>query len=429
MNCKARIDISNSQAGMQKIKQPRALSRCTYLSALSLSGAWGKSGGIKMATIYGTKNADTLYGTDNNDKIYGWAKGGNENSPSGNDKLFGKAGNDELYGGTGNDTLEGGAGNDKLYGGTGRDTLDGGMGIDTLVGGKGDDTYIVDSTTDTIKEYEGGGIDTVKSSVSYTLGDWLNNLTLTGNDPINGTGNSLDNTIFGNDANNILKGGSGNDTIDGGERGGDTIYGEAGNDRLTTPSGLEADYESLVYGGDGNDTLIGYGKLYGDKGNDSITGIYSKLYGGEGNDRLEADYSQLYGEDGNDTLIANNGNVTGGKGKDTITVNFGGNSIAFNNPSEGADTIYGFSLEEGWEDTIIVSAKGFGGGLIAGATITPEQFVLGTAPVDANTRFIYNIANGNLFFDVDGTGASATVQLATFVGVPAITNNDIVAIA
>ncbi|MDV2991619.1 MAG: hypothetical protein N4J56_001273 [Chroococcidiopsis sp. SAG 2025] len=111
-----------------------------------------------MATIYGTTNSETINGTDSSDKIFGWAKDGNENSPSGNDTLFGKGGNDELYGGTG------------------RDTLDGGAGIDTLVGGKGDDTYIVDSTTDIIREYEGGGEDTVRSSVSYTLGDWLNTL-------------------------------------------------------------------------------------------------------------------------------------------------------------------------------------------------------------------------------------------------------------
>lgn len=173
-----------------------------------------------MAVIYGTTNSETLSGTDSNDKIFGWAKGGNENSPSGNDKLYGRRGNDELYGGTG------------------RDTLDGGAGVDTLVGGKGDDTYIVDSTTDIIKEYENGGTETVRSSVSYTLGDWLNNLTLTGSQSINGTGNSLNNIIKGNVGDNILKGGAGNDNIDGGG-GDDTIYGEDGDDTLYAGSSSE----------------------------------------------------------------------------------------------------------------------------------------------------------------------------------------------
>ena len=54
---------------------------------------------------------------------------------------------------------------------------------------------------------------TQNSDVSYTLPDGIDDLVLTGTDPIDGTGNSLDNQIFGNNANNIIQGLEGNDTL------------------------------------------------------------------------------------------------------------------------------------------------------------------------------------------------------------------------
>ena len=372
-----------------------------------------------MAIIYGTTNSETLSGTDSSDKIFGQAKGGNEDSPSGNDTLYGKKGNDELYGGTG------------------RDTLNGGAGVDTLVGGKGDDTYIVDSTTDIIKEYENGGEDTVISSVSYTLGDWLNNLTLTGNQSINGTGNSLNNIIKGNVGDNILKGGAGNDNIDG-VGGNDTIYGEDGNDTLY--NGMSG----KLYGGSGNDNIrieIG-GYIDGGSGNDTLEGGESSVYGGTGNDSLIGDYCYLNGGAGDDTLRAViTAWMEGGNGRDTLIGSGGaGDSngqdyFAFNTLAEAGDTIKNFvaSGDSESRDLIVISASGFGGGLIAGGEDTPggsvlaaEQFTIGTKAADASDRFIYNNTNGALFFDLDGTGSTAAVQLATLTGAPGITNSNIV---
>ena len=107
-----------------------------------------------------------------------------------------------------------------------------------MIGGLGNDTYIVDSTTDTITEAAGAGIDTVQSSVTFTLASNLDNLTLTGSTAINGTGNTLSNVISGNDSNNLLSGGTGNDSLDGGT-GNDTLIGGAGTDNLTGGAGID----------------------------------------------------------------------------------------------------------------------------------------------------------------------------------------------
>jgi Ca2+-binding RTX toxin-like protein len=90
--------------------------------------------------------------------------------------------------------------------------LTGNTGINTLAGGEGNDTYVVQNTTDVVSEVLGQGTDTVQSSVTYTLGANVENLTLTGSTAIDGNGNGLDNVLTGNSALNTLAGGAGNDT-------------------------------------------------------------------------------------------------------------------------------------------------------------------------------------------------------------------------
>lgn len=153
--------------------------------------------------------------------------------------LLGDAGNNTLTwtgsnaiildGGAGNDTLTGGSGNDTLLGGAGNDRLDGGKGADTLAGGAGNDTYVVDNLNDQIIENAAQGTDTVLSSVTWTLANNLENLTLIGAAAINGSGNGAANVLLGNGARNVLTGGAGNDTLDGGA-GVDTLIGGADDD-------------------------------------------------------------------------------------------------------------------------------------------------------------------------------------------------------
>ncbi|MFD1120872.1 calcium-binding protein, partial [Methylophilus flavus] len=128
----------------------------------------------------------------------------------------------------GNDNILGGNQADNLYSGAGNDIIDGGLGADLMRGGKGNDTYIVDNIGDVVTELENEGIDLVKANATHTLSANVENLTLTdgsvngGSATINGTGNTLANTITGNAGDNILDGGAGIDKLIGGL--GDDIY-------------------------------------------------------------------------------------------------------------------------------------------------------------------------------------------------------------
>jgi Ca2+-binding RTX toxin-like protein len=125
-------------------------------------------------------------------------------------------------------TITGTAGADTLTGTSGNDLIDGAGGADTMSGGAGDDTYIVTDPNAKVVEAYNGGIDTVKSSVTYTLSDYVENLTLIGSAAVNATGNSQSNIIIGNAAANIITGGLGNDILTGGG-GADTFVINAGD--------------------------------------------------------------------------------------------------------------------------------------------------------------------------------------------------------
>ncbi len=130
--------------------------------------------------------------------------------------------------------------NNVLKGNISANTLDGGIGGDSMWGGGGDDVYIVDSLDDQVVELAGEGNDAIFSSVSYSLGNYQEQLTLTGTAAIDGTGNSLDNMIFGNAANNYLAGGDG----------ADLLVGAGGNDSLAG-DGLDT-----LEGGQGDDVYV-----------------------------------------------------------------------------------------------------------------------------------------------------------------------------
>ncbi|MDX2155774.1 MAG: calcium-binding protein [Hyphomicrobiaceae bacterium] len=135
-----------------------------------------------------------------------------------------------------------GSGNDlanNLIGNAGANVLDGRVGADRMFGQAGNDTYLVDNVGDVVGEVAGNGSDTVKSTISYTLGAEVEKLLLLGSASINGTGNALDNVLVGNNGANRLDGAAGVDNLTGG-LGSDTLTGGLGNDRFIYASAAES---------------------------------------------------------------------------------------------------------------------------------------------------------------------------------------------
>ncbi len=167
------------------------------------------------------------------------------------------SGFENLTGSAFNDTLTGTSAANVLIGLDGADTLNGGGGADYMAGGEGADTYVVDNAGDVADESSGGGIDTVQSSVSFSLSDdvhalgEIENLTLTGSSSVNGTGNGLDNFITGNSGANILTGLDGADTLTGGG-GADRMFGGTGDDIYGVDNTGDIVSED---GGSGTDTV------------------------------------------------------------------------------------------------------------------------------------------------------------------------------
>jgi Ca2+-binding RTX toxin-like protein len=234
--------------------------------------------------------------------------------------------------------LIGNSANNQLTGNGGNDTLDGGAGQDAMSGGSGNDTYYVDNALDTVTESSNQGTDIVYSSVTMatSLATNVENLTLTGNAAINGTGNSSANIITGNSAANTLDGGSGADQLIGGA--GDDIYKvDNAGDTVTELAGEGTDLvmssvaftlsntvENLTLTNTSSTNVTGTGNT----GDNILTGSSgaNTLVGGAGNDTLDpgsAGTDVLQGSTGNDTyIIGRTSGITitenAGEGTDTV---------------------------------------------------------------------------------------------------------------
>jgi Ca2+-binding RTX toxin-like protein len=218
-----------------------------------------------------------------------------------------------------------------LTGNAAANVLDGGAGDDAMAGGAGDDTYIVDAAGDVVVEQWNEGTDEVQSAISYTLGDYVERLTLLAGASA-GTGNWENNVITGNAGANTLDGGWGADTLAGGE-GDDTYHVDQAGDVVVELPGQGADHVictdysaySLAEGVE-NLTLVNGAQATGNSAANLIVGNggWNQLSGLDGNDTLE-------GAGGMDTLI-------GGAGDDTYIVS-DASAIITELPGQGSDTV------------------------------------------------------------------------------------------
>jgi Ca2+-binding RTX toxin-like protein len=277
--------------------------------------------------------------------------------------------------------------------------------------GLGDDTYVVDNFGDVVSETEIlGGTDTVESSVTFILGPTLENLTLTGSDPINGFGNAFANVITGNDAANFINGNGGDDTMSGG-LGDDTYVVEQAGDVV-----VEA---SAVGGTDLVRSAIDY-TLGANVENLNLTGSAAVGTGNELANVLtgSSGANTLLGGLGDDTLQGGAGadTLNGGDGHDTLQGGIGADNYLFDLAPDltNGDTILDFAHII---DKIVLDDSAFTA--LSAGTLSASAFVTGTAAGDADDRIIYDATTGALYYDADGNGAGAAVQFATLSNQPA----------
>lgn len=246
-----------------------------------------------------------------------------------------------IFNGTaGNDTLVGAATDDVLNGLAGNDSLDGGLGADVLQGGAGDDTYVVDNAGDAINEAAGDGTDLVQTSISFTLGAEVENLTGTGTTGLTLTGNTIANIINGTTGGDVLEGG--NDNVV------DALNGGLGNDTYIIRNTVAVTNEDTIgeVANAGNDTVLVVAGAARPAYTLAAGAIVENLIASDANSTVALN---LTGNATAQNIAGNNGiNVlTGGGGADTLT-GFAGNDIY--NVSTGTTVVNEADL--GGNDTV-----------------------------------------------------------------------------
>jgi Ca2+-binding RTX toxin-like protein len=394
-------------------------------------GYYGLTGGTVTSTDYyefGRKYYDIKGGSYSALTVESFIDSGNISALfayvfSGNDTFNGSAQTDVLNGFAGNDKILGKGGDDLLKGGAGNDTLNGGTGADTLFGGAGNDTYYVDNSRDKVYESstsdgstDSGGTDTVFSYLSsYTLGNFVENARAMSGGTANLTGNSLNNVIYAGEGNNVLIGGSGTDTLS-------YAYGVNGTTGVKVSLATTA---AQATNGSGTDTLKGFENLTGSAYNDTLTGSSAAniLRGGAGNDTLVGGSGKdtLYGDAGNDLLRGGTGNdvLYGGAGKDLFRFD----SALSTSSVPNVDQIKDFVAAD---DTLqlsraIFTELGTTTGVINAAYFKANTTGLAT---DGNDHIIYETDTGKVFYDADGKGGDASVQIAVLGTNLGLTNAD-----
>jgi Ca2+-binding RTX toxin-like protein len=256
-----------------------------------------------------------------------------------------------------------------LIGTIGNDTLSGGSGNDALTGGLGVDTFMVGSGTDSITDLGTGGADILKVALGATANATVNTAWSATADSSNNGAVNISTAGFAVNLALVTAGTNGFNVTN------------SGVATTLTGSGLA----DKLLGGTGNDTLVG------GLGNDA-------LVGGGGND-----------------------NLTGGLGSDVFVFNSAANATT------NKDTITDFLSGS---DKLQFSKAVFTGLGVQVGNLSSTQFWSGanvTVAHDADDRIVYDTSTGVVYYDADGQGGSAAVQVAVIgiVNHPALAYGDI----
>jgi Ca2+-binding RTX toxin-like protein len=398
-----------------------------------------------------------------------------------NDTLLGFGGNDQIDGSTGMDRMEGGPGNDTYIADNASDTAVElpGQGIDTvrssvsfllranvenlvllgtaaisgvgneldnfingalnpaaniLTGSIGNDTYEV-GDNDTVLEFPGGGIDTVRTAaMNAVLPANVENLVLLGTGDTVGKGNQLPNTLNGTEGDNTLDGG----------RGPDVLAGLAGDDTYLVDSGVDVVTEG---GGGGIDEIVSLVALTLPANVENATaapgtsvvaltgnGLGNVLTGNDGANLLDgvAGNDTLLGLGGLDILLGGDGNdlLAGGLGIDVLHGGPGADRFRFDAAPSGTNFDRIMDFAPGTDDLEFSAALFAGLGVVGGA-VDPNDFVKGPGAValDPEDRLLYDTSTGRLYYDGDGSGAGNPEAIALLQGAPNLGAGDLHVVA
>ncbi|OIQ99411.1 bifunctional hemolysin/adenylate cyclase precursor [mine drainage metagenome] len=265
--------------------------------------------GSGVATMIGGTGNDTFVVNNVNDVVEAQSSGSNINTVLTSLSYVAPANVQNLTGtGTADLTLTGNDLNNVITANSGNDTLVAGSGVATMVGGVGNDTFIVNNSADVVLAQANAGINTVQSSVDFSMGSNaqnVQNLTLTA-DNVSGTGNALNNNLVALGANDTLIAGSGVATMTGSGLNDTFVVNNVNDVVIEQPS-------------QGNNTVLTSVSYVAPANVQNLTGTGTAdltLTGNNLNNVITAN-------SGNDTLIASSGVATmiGGTGNDTFVVN------------------------------------------------------------------------------------------------------------
>ncbi len=389
----------------------------TVTVALSIFGGDGND------ALTGGNVIDSIYGGNGNDTIIGGAGADHEYGEAGND-LFGDpttagngtaddAGADFMFGGDGIDQFvwEPGDGSDVVQGGDdgadilrffGSDatadaiTVTGGAAgthLNTTLGAATVDTHGVEQVFVTGRT--GGDTITVNDVTESELEQLVIDVTTGDSDSVIVNGRDANDTLlistptagsntvnvvglaYTVQVNNLLDG-AGNDTL--------TVNGNDGDDNIKAVSGVEAEVNIVLNGGQGDDYLSADATLNGNDGNDF-------LEGGAGNDTMD-------GGAGDDTFV-------GGGGTDAIGAGTTLGDVILSRGTSGTDAI-----------SLSLNATGHLVETINSLTTTYTNFLGGPIATSGVEQILVQGLAGSDSLTVDSTNGAITIPISFDGGDP-----------
>ncbi len=291
--------------------------------------------------------------------------------------------------------------------------------------------------------------DTWYSGLTFTLPNGVENLTLIGNNAINGTGNSGNNILTGNRAKNIMNGGTGVDTLTG-DAGADTFM-VTSTAAITDLGNGGADVLNVAKGGIANATINSAWTATADTINNGTVNIItaglavnlSAVTKGTSGYKITdtGGATKLIGSALGDLIIGGTGNDTlaGGLGNDTLTGGTGNDFFVFNTQPNNKTNVDLMTDFVSGKDHLQLSKAIFAGlntaaGTGNGSSLNTTEFVSSKTVIQGTTatsHLIYNSTSGILYYDADANSKGAAVELAILGTTthPALVAADILIIA